>query len=103
MNWCIATTGIFPGGGAGYFDITTVGPPGIGRNSFRGPKYSAVDFSFVKSTGLPSITIPLWDENHPNTKIGTMRFLYGRIRSADGTNRYGWMAEDALEVSSGCP
>ena len=42
--------GNFPGGGAVYFDTTTVGPPGIGRNSFRGPKYSAVDLSFVKQT-----------------------------------------------------
>ena len=38
---------------------------------------------------LPSIKIPLWDENHPNEQIGTMRFLYGRIRAADGTERYG--------------
>lgn len=52
---------------------------------------------------LPSIKIPLWDENHPNEQIGTMRFLYGRIRASDGTERYGWMAQDALDVSSGCP
>jgi hypothetical protein len=42
--------GNFPGGGATFFDINTVGPPGIGRNSFRGPKYSAIDLSFVKQT-----------------------------------------------------
>jgi carboxypeptidase family protein/TonB-dependent receptor-like protein len=42
--------GNFPGGGAAFFDINTVGPPGIGRNSFRGPKYSAIDLSFVKQT-----------------------------------------------------
>lgn len=42
--------GNFPGGGAMFFDTSTVGPPGIGRNSFRGPKYSAVDLSFVKQT-----------------------------------------------------
>jgi len=42
--------GNFPGGGAKFFDTTTVGPPGIGRNSFRGPKYSAVDLSFAKQT-----------------------------------------------------
>lgn len=47
--------GKFPGGGARYFDLTTVGPPGVGRNSVRGPQYGAVDFSFVKVTGLPSI------------------------------------------------
>jgi hypothetical protein len=46
----IRVGGNFPGGGAKYFDTTTVGPPGIGRNSFRGPKYSAVDLSFAKQT-----------------------------------------------------
>ncbi len=46
---------LFPGGGARYFDVNTEGPPGIGRNSFRGPRFGAVDFSFAKSTGLPSI------------------------------------------------
>ncbi len=44
----------FPRGGAAYFNITTSGPPGIGRNSFRGPRYFATDFSFVKSTKLPN-------------------------------------------------
>ncbi|HWP42526.1 MAG TPA: TonB-dependent receptor, partial [Blastocatellia bacterium] len=46
----------FPGGGSNFFDTTVLGdpptfelnPPGIGRNSFRGPKYSAVDLSLVK-------------------------------------------------------
>jgi hypothetical protein len=47
--------GNFPGGGASYFDIITSGPPGIGRNSFRGPRYRSVDFSLVKETGLPRI------------------------------------------------
>ena len=28
--------------------------PGIGRNSFRGPKYFAVDLSLGKRTGLPA-------------------------------------------------
>jgi hypothetical protein len=30
-------------------------PPGIGRNSFRGPRYFAVDMSLGKRTGLPNI------------------------------------------------
>ncbi|HEX8184618.1 MAG TPA: TonB-dependent receptor, partial [Blastocatellia bacterium] len=50
----------FPGGGAKFFNTTVAGdpptfalnPPGIGRNSFRGPKYSSVDLSFVKNFGF---------------------------------------------------
>jgi hypothetical protein len=45
--------GNFPGGGDQYFNIVDTGPPGIGRNSFRGPRYGALDLSIVKSTGLP--------------------------------------------------
>lgn len=53
----------FPGGGAMFFDTTVLGdpptlalnPPGVGRNSFRGPKYSSLDLSFVKQTGLGDI------------------------------------------------
>ena len=48
--------GNFPGGGEQYFDITgVVQRPGIGRNSFRGPKYFNVDLSLVKRTYLPFI------------------------------------------------
>jgi hypothetical protein len=54
-NAFIRPGGNFPGGGTAFFDITHPGPPGIGRNSFRGPKYRAVDFSLVKRTGLPRI------------------------------------------------
>jgi len=49
--------GNFPGGGLKFFDPNNpngVLPPGIGRNSFRGPRYFAVDFSLAKRTGLPS-------------------------------------------------
>jgi hypothetical protein len=50
----------FPGGGAPFFVVLkqadgTVAPPGIGRNSFRGPNYFNVDFSLVKETRLPKI------------------------------------------------
>ena len=55
--------GIVPGGncdptkgpiaGTPYFDVCTPGPPFIHRNSFRGPRYQAVDLSFVKSTAVP--------------------------------------------------
>jgi len=49
--------GNFPGGGLKYFDPnnpTGLLIPGIGRNSFRGPKYFATDMSLAKRTGLPS-------------------------------------------------
>ncbi|MCX5741337.1 MAG: hypothetical protein NT062_02430 [Proteobacteria bacterium] len=60
-------------------------------------------------SGRPSISIPLWvpDPNNGNRytrQSGTMRFLYGYVRStSDGTRRYGWMAQDALDVSTNCP
>jgi hypothetical protein len=44
----------WPGGGAKYFNITSAGPPGIGRNSFRGPRYFATDLSVAKQFKLPS-------------------------------------------------
>jgi hypothetical protein len=44
----------WPGGGATYFDIASGGPPGIGRNSFRGPRYFATDLAISKVTRLPS-------------------------------------------------
>ncbi len=43
----------FPRGGTAYFNATAVGPPGIGRNSFRGPRYWQTDLSFAKNTRLP--------------------------------------------------
>lgn len=56
------------------------------------------------SSGLPSITIPLWiadGAGRYRVQDGTMRFLYGYI-VGNGVKRFGWMAEDALKVSSGC-
>lgn len=49
--------GNFPGGGLAFFDPNNPNGallPGIGRNSFRGPRYFAVDMSLGKRTGLPS-------------------------------------------------
>ncbi len=41
--------------GSPYFNICTQGPPGIGRNSFRGPHYFGLDLSLAKQFGLPSL------------------------------------------------
>jgi hypothetical protein len=57
-NDAFITGSNFPGGGAPYFVVFkqadgSIAPPGIGRNSFRGPHYFDVDFSLVKQTRLP--------------------------------------------------
>jgi hypothetical protein len=57
------------------------------------------------SAGVPSITIPLWVKNSAGRYLqqsGELRFFYGFVTAADGAKRFGWMAEDALVVSSGC-
>jgi hypothetical protein len=49
--------GNFPGGGLKFFDQNNPQGtllPGIGRNSFRGPRYFAIDMSLGKRTGLPA-------------------------------------------------
>jgi hypothetical protein len=55
----IRAGGNFPGGGALFFDTTKPGNrvPGVGRNVFRGPRYSNIDLSFVKRIGLPNFSI----------------------------------------------
>jgi Carboxypeptidase regulatory-like domain len=55
--------GNFPNGPTNYFTppalTTTAVPPvpGVGRNSFRGPRYSSLDFTAAKSFGLPNMRI----------------------------------------------
>ncbi len=46
--------GNFPGGGNVYFNYSKSGPPGVGRNSFRGPHYFDTDMSLAKNISLPS-------------------------------------------------
>jgi hypothetical protein len=58
--------GNFPNGGAAYFNQTVnvdstgaatlaLNPPGIGRNSFRGPQYFSVDMSLGKVFAFPNV------------------------------------------------
>lgn len=53
----------FPNGGAAYFNIKAVGPPGIGRNSFRGPRFFQTDLSFAKNMHLP------WFKEYSNLEL----------------------------------
>jgi carboxypeptidase family protein len=59
-NDAFITGSNFPGGGAPFFTVfeqanNTIAPPGIGRNSFRGPRYFNVDMSLAKHTRLSFI------------------------------------------------
>jgi hypothetical protein len=53
--------GQFPGGGLLYFtpppsgSFTVPPRPGVGRNSFRGPRYFSVDMTALKRFGLPAM------------------------------------------------
>jgi outer membrane receptor protein involved in Fe transport len=47
----LTPNGNFPRGGPNYFNLAS-GPPGIGRNSFRGPHYQSIDMTFGKNTPL---------------------------------------------------
>jgi hypothetical protein len=53
------TSGNFPNGSLSYFTTQTSGsvpePPGIGRNTFRGPRYQDIDLTVMKEFGLPSM------------------------------------------------
>jgi hypothetical protein len=53
-NDAFMTGSNFPGGGGAFFTTDPGGgAPGIGRNSFRGPRYTDVDLTFGKDTSLP--------------------------------------------------
>ena len=49
-------TGIFGPNGASFFPRIANAPPGIGRNSFRGPRYFNTDISLVKQIALSKIS-----------------------------------------------
>ena len=49
----LTPNGNFPGGGANFFTLAPPGPPGVGRNSFRGPNYQSLDMTVGKNTRLP--------------------------------------------------
>jgi len=86
------------------FSVPGFGLGGATTDHFAaGTKFRRVDVP--TSSGHPSISIPLWVANSAGRYIvrsGSMRFVYGFV-IADGTKRFGWMALDALETSTGCP
>jgi hypothetical protein len=85
------------------FSVPGFGLGGATSDHFRaGTKFRRVEVS--TSSGRPSISIPLWVANSQGRYIvrsGSLRFVYGYI-VGDGVKRFGWMALDALQVSTGC-
>jgi hypothetical protein len=86
------------------FSVPGFGLGGATSDHFpAGTKFRRVEVP--TRTGLPSISIPLWVANSSGDYVvrsGSMRFLYGYI-VGNGVKRFGWMAQDALLVSTGCP
>ena len=87
------------------FNVPGFGLGGVAVDHFdAGTKFQRLDVP--TKSGAPSIDIPLWvkdAEGRYRKQDGTMKFIYGYVISATGTKRVGWMAYDALAVSSGCP
>jgi hypothetical protein len=86
------------------FSVPGFGLGGATTDHFvAGTKFQRVEVP--TSEGKPSITIPLWVKaasGRYTKQSGELRFFYGYIKAADGVKRFGWMAEDALQVSTGC-
>ncbi|RKG75970.1 hypothetical protein [Corallococcus terminator] len=87
------------------FNVPGFGLGGVAVDHFpAGTKFQRLDVP--TSSGAPSIDIPLWVQDSAGRyrqQSGTMKFIYGYVIAATGTRRNGWMAYDALQVSSGCP
>lgn len=87
------------------FNVPGFGLGGVAVDHFpAGTKFRRLDVP--TDSGNPSIDIPLWvqdSEGRYRKQSGAMKFIYGYIIAATGTKRVGWMAYDALQVSSGCP
>ncbi len=81
-------------------------PGGVTRgDSARGARVLPTPSNVPTTAGPPSIVIPLWVQDSAGrfrTQSGSMRFLYGYVRASDGVRRFGWIAQDAVEISAGC-
>lgn len=87
------------------FNVPGFGLGGVAVDHFpAGTRFRRLDVP--TNAGPPSIDIPLWvkdGDGRYRKQSGTMKFIYGYVMAATGTKRVGWMAYDALEVSTGCP
>ncbi|MDB4946493.1 MAG: uncharacterized protein JWP97_6027 [Labilithrix sp.] len=73
-----------------------------------GTRFQRLDVPTWESDGAPSLDVKLYSRTKGSDAFSDlakrrMKFLYGYVKSADGTVRYGWMPQDGLTPSSGCP
>lgn len=73
-----------------------------------GTKFQRLDVPTWQTPDRPSLDATLYSKPSPGAAAytkpaGEMKFLYGYVKSKTGSVRYGWMAQDGLAVSSGCP
>ena len=87
------------------FNVPGFGLGGVAIDHFpAGTHFQRLDVP--TSSGAPSIDIPLWVQDAAGRYLkhsGDMKFIYGYVVAKTGDKRVGWMAYDALQVSSGCP
>jgi hypothetical protein len=78
-NDAFLTGSNFPLGGPAYFDIADKGQPGVGRNSFRGPRFFGVDAALAKNIAITEKLNLQLRANAFNifNKLNLMPFLFG--------------------------
>ncbi len=87
------------------FNVPGFGLGGVAVDIFdAGTKFQRLDVP--TDQGKPSIDIPVWKKDSAGRyrkNAGSMKFVYGYVKTADGTRRNGWMAYEGLTTTSGCP
>lgn len=87
------------------FNTPGFGLGGVAIDIFpAGTKFRRLDVP--TDGGRPSIDVPTWvkDSNgRYRRRSGSLKFVYGYVKTVDGTRRNGWMAYEALTQSSACP
>lgn len=72
-----------------------------------GTKFQRVDVPTWENPDRPSLDATLYSKAAGATTYskpaGSMKFIYGYVKSKTGSVRYGWMAFDGLNPSSNCP
>jgi hypothetical protein len=100
------------GNGKAYMNLafsapgSALGAPAVDKFP-QGTKFRRLDVPTWESPHRPSLDVTLYAKPAGGTAYtkpsGTMKFVYGTVKTKDGTERHGWMALDGLVPSTGCP